>query len=156
MDGRFLFLICMDAREVRMCSTVKTVYSGKTVTRRGKNINDYAMLAVLIPMAVRNYNCFLGLLISLTLKKWFFLCTIFFLLCSLKQLHIEQAAVSHQRQAVHDRSCVIGGDVCGAVWIVTVHHLRTTTRGTVPSHICSYCCSVSHTQTLLRWATRVY
>lgn len=59
-EGPLLFLKWMDTREVSVCSTLHTAFSGETVKRTSKVDGVYRHLQVPVPPAIKDYNRYMG------------------------------------------------------------------------------------------------
>ncbi|XP_051801615.1 piggyBac transposable element-derived protein 4-like [Acanthochromis polyacanthus] len=59
-EGPLLFIKWMDTREVSVCSTLHTAFSGDTVKRICKAGRKYAAVEVPVPAAVKHYNRYMG------------------------------------------------------------------------------------------------
>uniref|UniRef100_A0A3Q0R7S0 PiggyBac transposable element-derived protein domain-containing protein n=1 Tax=Amphilophus citrinellus TaxID=61819 RepID=A0A3Q0R7S0_AMPCI len=59
-EGALIFSKWMNIREVSVCSTVHTAFSGDTVTGTCNVGGKYAAVEVPVPSAVKDYNCFMG------------------------------------------------------------------------------------------------
>ncbi|ROI93623.1 PiggyBac transposable element-derived protein 4 [Anabarilius grahami] len=59
-QGSLLCTKWMDTREVSVCTTLHTAYSGDTVKRVCKSSSGYTTLDVPVPTAVKDYNRFMG------------------------------------------------------------------------------------------------
>lgn len=59
-DGPLLFIKWMETREVSVCSTMHTAFSGDTVKRACKVGGKYARVEVQAPSALNDYNSFMG------------------------------------------------------------------------------------------------
>ncbi len=59
-QGSLLFTQWMDTREVSVCTTLHTAYLGDTVKRVCKSSSGYKNVDVPVPMAVKDYNRFMG------------------------------------------------------------------------------------------------
>uniref|UniRef100_A0A3Q1B481 PiggyBac transposable element-derived protein domain-containing protein n=1 Tax=Amphiprion ocellaris TaxID=80972 RepID=A0A3Q1B481_AMPOC len=60
INGPLLFIKWMDTREVSVCSTLHTAFSGDTVKRMCKVGRKYAAVEVPVPAAVKDYNSYMG------------------------------------------------------------------------------------------------
>ncbi|XP_030586306.1 piggyBac transposable element-derived protein 4-like [Archocentrus centrarchus] len=59
-EGPLIFIKWMDTREVSVCSTLHTAFSGDTVKRACKVGGKYRAIEVQVPTAVKDYNQFMG------------------------------------------------------------------------------------------------
>ncbi|XP_014874601.1 piggyBac transposable element-derived protein 4-like [Poecilia latipinna] len=59
-EGPLLFIKWMDAREVSVCSTLHTAFSGDAVRRVSRAGGKHGVLEVPVPAAVKDYNRFTG------------------------------------------------------------------------------------------------
>uniref|UniRef100_A0A1A8CX15 PiggyBac transposable element-derived protein domain-containing protein n=1 Tax=Nothobranchius kadleci TaxID=1051664 RepID=A0A1A8CX15_NOTKA len=58
-EGALIFVKLMDTREVSVCSTLHTAFSGDTVQRSSKVGGKHTAAEVPVPPAVKDYNCFM-------------------------------------------------------------------------------------------------